>query len=66
MEVHWSHHFYIFDFIKDDFHNCKKGLSFHACFCSSVSLAIYMLKGERKMQFLNQILVWLHWKHDFT
>ena len=49
MEMHWIHRFYIFDFIKDDFHNCKKGLLFHACFYSLVSLTIYMLKGERKM-----------------
>jgi hypothetical protein len=67
MKSNWIKEFYVIHFVNEEFQNFKYG--FQDCKLLpyfSVSIIIFVLKYGGRFHLVNQFLIWIHWKSDYT
>jgi hypothetical protein len=65
MESKWGTEFFISDFLKSEFQNCKYLLPGHVLKFAAAPV-ILLLKDGSIIKFVSQILAWLIWKFSYT
>jgi hypothetical protein len=65
MESKWGTEFFISNFLKSEFQNCKFLLLGHVL-KFAVAPVILLLKDGSIIKFVSRILVWLIWKFSYT